>query len=732
MTLDLWTPSTELWELDITPPSGAALPADSADEVALVATELRKKRVELNLKDLGSKDQLRFAVAKHKKLKAWLHHKTVRKVSQAKIPEHALMRCRWLLSWKTPTGDEPPEDLNDQGKKAKARLIVIGYEDPDIDTVANDAPTLSKDGRNIVLQCVASYRWELVSFDVSTAFLHGQGDGRLLGLRPVPEMRDALNMGPTDQCALIGGAYGRIDAPYLWFCRFRDELLKQGCVQSPLDPCVFGFYEQDQQGRRRLHGCLGIHVDDGIAGGDDKFLGMLKRVEARFKFGAYETKEFTYTGIHFKQWHDGSIEYDQKQYVEKIKPIEILKSRKAEPKALVSDDERSRYRSLIGALQYAAVHSRPDLAAKVGELQSRVNCCTVEDLSVANRVLAEAKQFPMSLMVLPIAVSEVTFCAFSDASFSSVKERAAHQGTLVFVTTPQLLENHWTAVARIAWVSKRLERVVRSTLGAEAAALSNSVDRLMWLRIFWAWMNNPDIEWAKPEKVLASENQGALVTDCRSAYDLLTRTAVPQCSEHRTTLECLLIRERLRENCVVRWVASPAMLSDCLTKSMDAGVLRECIRSGRYSLQDENRVLQSRADHRKRLAWIKGHGNPDSAGPVPAELAMTTTGVADRNSKGALHDFWTFGQKGELVKVHQVPRTARFTPIGDISCPVDLRRFQPVRITCRDGETRSEQDFWTGNQHSGGATSPWTGRTIFLLHSAISQNQDSTGCVKSP
>jgi len=38
---------------------------------------------------------------------------------------------------------------------------------------------------------------------------------------------------------------------------------------------------------------------------------MLKRVEQRFKFGSFGTGEFKYTGIYFKQWDDGSIEYDQ-------------------------------------------------------------------------------------------------------------------------------------------------------------------------------------------------------------------------------------------------------------------------------------------------------------------------------------------------------------------------------------------------------------------------------------
>ena len=206
--------------------------------------------------------------------------------------------------------------------------------------------------------------------------------------------------------------------------------------------------------------------------------------------------------------------------------------------------------SLVGALQYAAVHTRPDIAAKVGELQSSICRATVSELILANRVLFEAKQHPVSLMVLPIALEDVTYCAFSDASFLSNKQNCAHQGTLIFATTPRLLENHKAIVAPVAWTSKRIPRVVRSTLGAEAAALCNSVDRLMWIRVLWAWMKNPWCDWRHPEKLLLEERTSALVTDCKGAYDLLTRTALPQCSEHRTTIECLLIRERLRENCV--------------------------------------------------------------------------------------------------------------------------------------------------------------------------------------
>ena len=147
-------------------------PPQSNEEIAFIASEMRKKRVEVKLKELGGHEQRLFAAAKHKEIGAWLHHKTVRKVSKGRIPEHALMRCRWILNWKDAAGTEAPSELSKDGQRAKARLVIIGYEDPDIDVVSNDAPTLTKDGRMAVLQTVASNQWQLISFDVSTAFLH--------------------------------------------------------------------------------------------------------------------------------------------------------------------------------------------------------------------------------------------------------------------------------------------------------------------------------------------------------------------------------------------------------------------------------------------------------------------------------------------------------------------------------------------------------------------------------
>ena len=663
-----------LWELDVTPPEEAfCCMAGTADEVALTASEIRKKKVEIKMSTLSADDQFLFAKAKHKEISAWLKHGTVRKVSKGRIPESSIMRCRWILSWKAANGTEKPCDVKD-GQKAKARLVVVGFEDPDIGELSSDAPTLTKDGRQMVLQLVSSNKWELLSFDVSTAFLRGDGDGRLLGLHPPPEL----------------------DAPFLWYKKFRDTLLELQFRQCPLDPCVFSL-TSGTGSSLKVHGAIGLHVDDGIGGGVEVFL----EVRAAFEIGSFEKRSFVFTGISLNQWDDGSIEMDQNKYIEKISPIQIPKMRRQEPSSPLSPDEVSAVRSLVGAIQYAAVHTRPDIAARVGELQSGVPKATVQLMLDGNKLLAEAKANPVSIMVLPIACENLTFCAFSDASFLSGTEKFAHQGALIFATTPELLENERAVVAPVAWISKKIHRVTRSTLGAESIALSGAVDRLLWLRILWAWLVNPEVDWRHPEEALQKERKAALVTDCKSAYDLLTRVAVPQCEEHRTTIECLLIRERLQSNCAVRWVTSGAQLADCLTKSMDPSTLRSCLVSGRYSLFDEKRVLKERSDKKQRQRWIR-------------EATSETQDVACMLSD--VHDFWDTSKEGLVVRVHHVPRTRLFAPIGVGNCPVPLDELCLDRTTFGKsvgGGAWQKSDFWPGSSAAALQPTAWVGRTVF-------------------
>ena len=113
-------------------------------------------------------------------------------------------------------------------------------------------------------------------------------------------------------------------------------------------------------------------------------------------------------------------------------------------------------RQICGSLQYAAAHTRPDISAKVGELQAAIPKGKVEHLLNANRTLFEATSKPVSLMIVPIQEHKVTFCAFSDSSFESSSGSASRQGTLIFATDGRLIANRRTVICPVAWSSRKI------------------------------------------------------------------------------------------------------------------------------------------------------------------------------------------------------------------------------------------------------------------------------------
>ena len=148
-----------------------------------LASAAKRQKVEVKVKDLSPEDQKLFAKAKDKELESWLSTDTVRKILRNQVPEGQLLRSRWVLSWKPLDEIEQKETGN--VKKAKARLVILGYEDPLLDSLPRDSPTLGRDSRMLALQCIASHKWNARSFDIRTAFLRGsRQDSRILGIEP--------------------------------------------------------------------------------------------------------------------------------------------------------------------------------------------------------------------------------------------------------------------------------------------------------------------------------------------------------------------------------------------------------------------------------------------------------------------------------------------------------------------------------------------------------------------
>ena len=595
------------------------------EQMCFAATAAKRQRAEVKMINLNDEQRKQFQKAKDAEISSWLDTQTVARILRNRIPAENVMRCRWILTWKPVEEGQGQRSTPD--KKAKARLVVLGYEDPQIAEIPRDSPTMGRLSRMLLLQLISSHGWELRSFDVKTAFLRGNmQDQRLLGLEPPEEMRARMNLKPTEICQLLKGAYGRVDAPYLWYKEIRGFLESLNFKVSPFDNCVFGLFSE--QGY--AHGYIGLHVDDGLCGGDQVFQKALECLEEKYPFGSKKKGSFKFTGIQLEQFPDGKITLRQGDYVKEIESILIDRNRRQHTTAPINEPERQQLRALVGSLQYAVVNTRPDIASKLGALQGKIRKGLVSDLIEANKLLHEAKQTAeVCLQIQPIAISDLRFLTFSDASFASEKTSDSHQGMMIMATHEEIEKGHPSMVNPIIWHAKKIQRVTTSTLAAESMALSQALDVLSWVRLYWSWLLDSKCNWRCTDQTLlqlppafasatcsAEDIQPAPVankaltpavsaTDCKSLYDLVTRTATPSCGEFRTLLQAKLIQEHLATGIRLRWVHSAAQLADALTKPMDGTILRECLKQGRYSLRDETEILKARSCARTRLQWLK-------------------------------------------------------------------------------------------------------------------------------
>ena len=595
---------------------------DSPDpeEMSFLVSAAKRQRAEVKLTELTASERAEFKVAKEAEVSNWLKTGTVQKMLRSQLAPEQVLRCRWILTWKPiEESDRDPSKPNNT-RKAKARLVVLGYLDPQITEIPRDSPTLNRHSKMLLLQLIASRSWDLRSFDIRAAFLQGKPQqGRVLGLEPVPELATKMNLKPEEICRLSKSAYGLIDAPYLWFQALREELLRLEFEQSPFCPCTFILRCPNT---KEPEGVIGIHVDDGLCGGNERFMSKLQQLESVYPFGSQKVGSFTFTGIEMFQHPNKSITLSQTEYINKIQPIKINQDRRKEEHSKVTADEKMALRGLIGSLQYASVHTRPDLASRLSFLQSEINQATVETLINANKTLHEAKRHSkVSIHIQPIACQDLRFLAFSDASFASKKNPESHTGSIIMSTRKDISKNTTCPVNPMSWGCKKIQRVVTSTLAAETVSLSTVLDQLSWIRLCWAWMLDSRVKWQRPEQTLTGLPESfstatvkaqqlpedTVATDCKSLYDLVSRTAPPACSEFRTQLNARRIKDLLAENVSLRWVHSGAQLADGLTKIMENTFLRETLQSGKYRLNDELEILKARSDSCTRLKWLRSH-----------------------------------------------------------------------------------------------------------------------------
>ena len=157
-----WAQSTAGVELSLPLPLNTRREKHALRDLgAFITCQSRRKRIEVHERNFTPEEKEQFKPAKRKELKFWIKAEVLRCLPpHLRPPPEKICRMRWVLVWK-PDKDSP------NGRKAKARLVILGYEDPTHDGESCMSPTMTRTTRQLFLQLCAWRRYHVEKGDVS-------------------------------------------------------------------------------------------------------------------------------------------------------------------------------------------------------------------------------------------------------------------------------------------------------------------------------------------------------------------------------------------------------------------------------------------------------------------------------------------------------------------------------------------------------------------------------------
>ena len=295
---------------------------------------------------------------------------------------------RWLLSWKF--DQEKYKELG--GRKAKARAIILGYQDPKYQLRETSAPTPSKAGRQLFFQLAACRRFRISKGDISGAFLQGDDLVEPLWCRPLPEICRELNVPENTPMLLRKAAYGLVQAPLHWYRSVCNYLQSIGYTRLQSEPCCWIYKDAQGVVRSVIHG----HVDDFMfAGGENcpAHQSLMEKLKQRFSWGTWEEGRFVQCGIQVSQNEDYSIDLDQEHSIRELEEIHLTRDRARQTELPTTDREKSEMRAVLGSLSWITGQTCFMYAVDTNFLITTVPVSTVKDILEVNKVVRAVQKW---------------------------------------------------------------------------------------------------------------------------------------------------------------------------------------------------------------------------------------------------------------------------------------------------------------------------------------------------
>ncbi len=439
----------------------------------------------------------------------------------------------------------------------KARLVAQGYSQKygeDYDEVF--APVAKPTTLRTILTIAGLKGMIVKHYDVETAYLNGDLSHEVYMKQPEGYQEG----GHKIVCKLQKNLYGLKQGANEWNRKFNDILITNGFKRSENDPCL---YSSQENGEWMY---ISIHVDDLIVAATKDY--MFKEFEKRMGH-TLNIKNLGdlkyYLGIQFERDENGIFLLHQKGYIErKLDKFNLTDSRPSnipvdpgyQKRQEVQEEAKNKeiYRSAIGALNYLATNTRPDIAVGTSILSRHVNNPKESDWVEVKRIYRYLKHtMDKKLKLGNRNETENQLVGYVDADWGGdPQDRKSNTGYVFkFCGAP------------ISWASRKQSMVTLSSTESEYIALTEAAQEALWMRRL---LEELDQEVVKPT-VLFEDNQ--------SCIKLLQNEKSSHRTKHVAT-KFHFVRDLYKSKELdVKYCPSERMIADLLTKPLEAVKTRQ-------------------------------------------------------------------------------------------------------------------------------------------------------------
>ena len=449
--------------------------------------------------------------------------------------------------------------LNKEGnvERYKARYVAKGYNQKEgIDYNETFAPVVKYKSLRIILALTTMNDWEIEQMDVQTAFLNATIKEDVYMKQPEGYEKENKNL----VCKLLKTLYGTKQAPHEWnneFTAFTKTLEFTQCVT---DPCVF--VKKTKTGNMII---MTVFVDDIVIAYDKKDKGewVLCKEQYMNKYKMQDLGPCEWIlGMRVKRDRKiRTLTLDQTVYTEKVLKefgMEISKSTSnPESGKNISKDDcpaeghkdesfMKLYQSMVGALIYLSLSTRPDIAHAVNKLSRFLSNPGQNHMNATKHVLRYLRgHSDMGLTYHgKLGSSEIEMSIYCDADWTNDKdERKSTSGYMIFLND-----------CPIVWTSKKQKTVALSSAEAEYMAMSNAAQEMLWLLGF---LKEIQMKIKLPVTVDCDNMSAIAVSKNDGKYQ---RTKHIDIRHH-------FVRDLVKKGILqVTWVPTKSQLADVLTK----------------------------------------------------------------------------------------------------------------------------------------------------------------------